>query len=118
TSATIPAAINEQLHLPADRTSVIDVGTPFDFEHQALLYCAASLPDPRSEAYAPAMLEELERLIRAAGGRTLALFTSYRMMQRAVDELEDALPYQALVQGQRPKNVLVEEFASDETSCL
>ncbi len=118
TSATIPGTITEQLHLPADATTVLDVGTPFDFKHQALLYCATSLPDPRKDEYAPAMIAELEQLIRAARGRTLALFTSYRMMQRAADELAGVLPYEVLVQGQKPKNVLVAEFAEDESSCL
>jgi ATP-dependent DNA helicase DinG len=118
TSATVPAGIVEQLHLPPEQTTELDVGTPFDFAHQSLLYCAASLPDPRSEDFPARMLEELGRLIRLAGGRTLALFTSHRMLQRAADEVGKELPYQVLVQGQRPKNQLVEAFATDETSCL
>ncbi len=118
TSATVPAGIAAQLHLPPDRTTHVDVGTPFDFAHQSLLYCAASLPDPRSDAYSDAMLAELEQLIRYAGGRTLALFTSYRMMQRAADHLADRLPYEVLVQGQKPKPVLVEAFSEDHSSCL
>jgi len=118
TSATIPAALVAQLHLPADRTTEIDVGTPFDFEHQALLYCAAHLPDPRDDAYMASLTAELERLIRAADGRTLALFTSYRRMQQCADELTTVLPYKVLVQGQLPKPALVEAFTSDESSCL
>ncbi|MEZ5320618.1 MAG: helicase C-terminal domain-containing protein [Microthrixaceae bacterium] len=54
----------------------------------------------------------------AAGGRTLALFTSYRAMQHAADELEGRLPYPLLRQGQRPKPVLLSEFADDPHTCL
>lgn len=118
TSATIPAAIVDQLHLPPDRTKVIDVGTPFDFAHQALLYCAAHLPDPRQDGYQRALESELKLLITAAGGRTLALFTSYKRMQDCADALSDQLDYQVLVQGQKPKPALVDAFTADETSCL
>ena len=118
TSATIPASLTAQLHLPPERTTVIDVGTPFDFEHQALLYCAAHLPDPRNDGYVEALTDELERLIRAAGGRTLALFTSYKRMQQCAESLEGVLPYEVLVQGQLPKPALVDKFTSDESSCL
>lgn len=118
TSATIPAAIVDQLHLPVDRTTVIDVGTPFDFAHQALLYCAAHLPDPRHESYQRSLEGELKLLIRAAGGRTLALFTSYKRMQDCADALSDQLDYEILVQGQRPKPALVDAFTGNESSCL
>ena len=39
---------------PRDRTDVLDVGSPFDYGEQALLYCAAHLPDPRNAAFAGA----------------------------------------------------------------
>jgi len=118
TSATVPEALAEQLHLPPDLTDVIDVGTPFDFETQGLLYCAAHMPDPREPSYPEAVAEELFRLITAAGGRTLALFTSYRMMQLSADALSDRLPFEVLVQGTRPKPALISAFTEDESSCL
>lgn len=118
TSATIPAGIVGELGIPPDEVDVIDVGSPFDFEHQALLYCAAHLPDPRQPAYLDEMVAELERLIRVAKGRTLALFTSFRVMDAAADALSGALPYRVLRQGERPKPALVEAFSSDESSCL
>ena len=96
----------------------LDVGSPFDYEHQALLYCAAHLPDPRTPGYEAAMLDELEELVRAAGGRTLALFTSRRAMQAAADRLRDALPWQVLVQDELPRPILQSTFLDDETSVL
>jgi ATP-dependent DNA helicase DinG len=118
TSATVPEGLVRRLHVPPDDVKVIDVGTPFDFEHHAMLYCAAHLPDPRSERYGAAVTEELVRLIEAAGGRTLALFTSHRAMNEAADAVSDRIDVTVLRQGDRPKPALIEEFATDETSCL
>ena len=61
----------------------LDVGSPFDYEANALLYCATHLPDPRHPSYVEALTDELGDLIEAAGGRTLALFTSFRVLDEA-----------------------------------
>ena len=118
TSATIPAHLRARVGLPSDRTDELDAGSPFDYETHALLYCAAHLPDPRTPAYDAAMHDELEALIDAAGGRTLALFTSWSAMQRAVDALRPRLPFTVLDQTSLPKPALVAKFTADETSCL
>jgi ATP-dependent DNA helicase DinG len=96
----------------------VDVGSPFDYPNQALLYCAAHLPDPRHAGYEEAMLDELEALIRAAGGRTLALFTSRRAMEAAEDRLAEHLPWELLVQDSLPRPLLHRAFLDDETSVL
>ena len=57
-------------------------------------------------------------MIEAAGGRTLALFTSRRATEAAAEALAPELPYTLLLQGDQPKGRLLEEFAADETSCL
>ena len=57
-------------------------------------------------------------LLEAAGGRTLALFTSRRATEAAAAALAPELPYTLLLQGDLPKGRLLEEFARDETSCL
>jgi ATP-dependent DNA helicase DinG len=64
------------------------------------------------------VVDELDALVRAAGGRTLALFTSYRAMHRAVDALRPRLPHPVLAQGDLPKPRLVDRFASEPETCL
>ncbi|HWW54268.1 MAG TPA: ATP-dependent DNA helicase, partial [Acidimicrobiales bacterium] len=118
TSATIPPGLSERLGIPAGTVEVKDVGSPFAYDTQALLYCAAHLPDPRKPEYEPAMHGELERLIRVAGGRTLALFTSWRAMGAAADALRSRLPFELLTQSDLPKPALVARFSSAESSCL
>ena len=87
---------------------MLDVGSPFDYEAHAILYCAAHLPDPRRPEFEPATHEELAALIDAAGGRTLALFTSWRAMNAAVAALQPRLPYRLLSQADLPKPALLQ----------
>ncbi len=85
--------------LPADGASSaagawtgLDVGSPFDHARQGILYVAASVPPPGREGIDTAALDELADLIAAAGGRTLALFSSWRGVERAAEHLALALP--------------------------
>ncbi|MHB8464323.1 MAG: ATP-dependent DNA helicase, partial [Acidimicrobiales bacterium] len=116
TSATIPPLLPARLGIPT--CDELDVGSPFAYEEQALLYCAAHLPDPRQPAYEAKMHDELSWLIDAAGGRTLALFTSWRAMQAAAAVVRDRTPHRVLTQTDLPKPALVAAFTDDETSCL
>ena len=118
TSATLPAGLAAGLGLADDDHDEIDVGSPFDYAHHGLLYCAAHLPDPRQPGFDPAVHDELAALIGAAGGRTLALFTSYRAMDAAVDALRARLDTPVLSQRDLPKPALVEAFRSDESASL
>ncbi|HEX7168904.1 MAG TPA: ATP-dependent DNA helicase [Acidimicrobiales bacterium] len=117
-SATIPPFMATRLGIEEGTVSEIDVGSPFDFERHGLLYCAAHLPDPRTPEYEPAMHDELEALINAAGGRTLALFTSWRAMQAAAEAIAPKIPFRVLTQSELPKPALVKAFTSDESTCL
>ena len=118
TSATIPPQIGSRLGLPEDHTDRLDVGSPFPYERSALLYCPTHLPDRRGPDAEVAIHDELERLILAAGGRTLALFTSWRAMDSAVEALRARLPYRVLAQSDLPKSKLIEEFGGEESACL
>ncbi|HEX9994853.1 MAG TPA: ATP-dependent DNA helicase, partial [Acidimicrobiales bacterium] len=93
TSATIPPLLPVRVGIEADRVTELDVGSPFDYAEHALLYCALDLPDPRNPAYEAAMHDELEALMRAAGGRTLALFTSWRAMTAAAEAVGPRVPW-------------------------
>jgi ATP-dependent DNA helicase DinG len=118
TSATIPSSLPERIGLPADRVDVADVGSPFDYQHQGLLYCALHVPDPRAEGYREAVHDELTALITAAGGRTLALFTSWKAMEAAATAVRDRVDAPILTQRDLPKPALVARFAADEATCI
>jgi ATP-dependent DNA helicase DinG len=118
TSATIPPRLGERLGLPPGSYDQLDVGSPYAYDEQALLYCPLHLPDPRDQSFESAMHEELEALIRAAEGRTLALFTSWRAMHAAADKLRAQLPWPVLTQSDLPKPALIARFSEDEHSSL
>jgi ATP-dependent DNA helicase DinG len=126
TSATIGPSMPARLGLdgPAEDGielkpfDQLDVGSPFDYEANALLYCAAHLPDPRAAGHEAELHDELEALITAAQGRTLALFTSYRAMDAALEELRRRLPWPVLGQRDLPKPALVEQFTNEEETSL
>jgi ATP-dependent DNA helicase DinG len=118
TSATVPIGLVGRLGLPAEETDQLDVGSPFDYPHHAILYVAKSIPDRRRPESEPAIHNELDALITAAGGRTLALFTSWRAMNAAVEVLRERLPFRVLAQSDLPKPALIEAFQADESTCL
>lgn len=116
-SATIPPKLPERLGMPAANTDELDVGSPFDYEANALLYCAAHLPDPRQERSA-AVQDEIAHLIDAAGGRTLALFTSWRAMQETAEALRSRVETPVIVQGELPKPALLARFTGEAETSL
>ena len=118
TSATIPPHLGQRLGLADGSYDEQDVGSPFSYEEQALLYCPVDLPDPRDANFEAAMHEELISLIEAAEGRALALFTSWRAMKAAADVVRGRVPWTVLTQSDLPKVKLVDVFSSDEHSCL
>ncbi len=118
TSATVPLGLPGRLGLPGEGDQVLDVGSPFDYRGHAMLYVARSLPDRRRPESEPALHDELERLVNAAGGRTLALFTSWRAMLAAVEVLRGRLSVPVLSQSDLPKPALVEAFRDSEPTCL
>lgn len=117
-SATIPSSIGARVGLPADGFDEIDVGSPFDYATNALLYCAVHMPNPNSAGFAAAMHDELVALITAAGGRTLALFTSWKAMDNAAEAVRPRVNVPILTQRELPKTALVKAFSDDEHTCL
>ena len=96
----------------------LDVGSPFDYPRQAMLYVAKHLPPPGRDGIGPAQLDELEALVRAAGGRTLGLFSSMRAARTAAEEMRERLDTPVLLQGEDQTPTLVRDFARDAETSL
>ncbi len=96
----------------------LDVGSPFDYPRQGILYVARHLPPPGRDGLSPAALDELTALVQAAGGRTLGLFSSRRAAEYAAEELRERLDVPVLCQGDDATPTLVREFARDAGTCL
>ncbi|GAA3639970.1 ATP-dependent DNA helicase [Kineosporia mesophila] len=96
----------------------LDVGSPFDYPRQGILYLAKHLPQPGRDGASPQAMDELEELIKASGGRTLGLFSSRRAAEAAAEALRERLDLPILCQGDDSMNTLVKEFAADPRTCL
>ena len=96
----------------------IDVGSPFDYARQGICYVAAALPAPGRDPATDAQLDEIEALVRAAGGRTLGLFSSRRAAQAAAEAMRERLDVPVLAQGDDQLPTLVAQFADDPATCL
>lgn len=96
----------------------VDVGSPFDYPKQGILYIARRLPPPGREPATDAQLDEIEALITAAGGRTLGLFSSRRAAVAVGEAMRERLDLPVLVQGEDQLPTLVRQFAADEPTCL
>lgn len=100
------------------RWNSLDVGSPFDHAKSGILYVARHLPAPGRDGLAPAYLDEIQRLVEAAGGRTLGLFSSMRAAKAASEILRERLDTPILCQGDDSTGTLVRRFAEDPATSL
>lgn len=98
--------------------SSLDVGSPFDYARQGILYVAAHLPRPSVSGLPQAAGEELLALVGALGGRTLGLFSSRRAAQQAAELLRARTDLPVLLQGEEALPLLVRRFREERESCL
>src|SRR6188768_3279141 len=81
--------------------------SPFDYRRQALLYIAPDLPEPNHDSFPAAATARMAELCDITHGRALLLFTSFRNLRIAEAQLRASLPYPLLVQGERPRHMLL-----------
>src|SRR4051812_33284688 len=97
----------------------LDVGSPFDYGKQAILYVARQLPPPGRDGLVEATLQEIAELVDAADGRTLGLFSSRRAAETAADAVRERLPHlTTLAQGDAQLSELARQFVDDPHTCL
>jgi len=90
----------------------LQVDSPFDYRHNALLYLPENLPEPQHRDYTRRIVDMILPVLESSGGRAFLLFTSYRAMHEAATLLDGRLDYPVLMQGQMPKRELIEAFQS------
>ena len=95
----------------------IQLQSPFDFRHQALLYHPPGLPDPNDAAYNDALIAAILPVLARSRGRAFLLFTSYKALHAAERALRDT-DYHLLVQGRAGKNALLADFRRHDRAVL
>ena len=105
-----------------ESATMLQVGTPFDYERQMKLFAVKKMPDPREAGYADALVHWVEHFVRQTHGKAFVLFTSYKLMQEVADRMQplfDELGLKLFVQGTgTPRSTMLEKFKDDVDSVL
>jgi ATP-dependent DNA helicase DinG len=108
--------------LGLDDAATLRIDSPFDHERQSLLYLPRGLPEPAAPGYVAAVIDTALPLIDAARGGAFVLFTSHRALAQGAALLRarwtDRAPYRLFVQGEAPRERLLEEFRKDGNGVL
>jgi len=95
----------------------LDLGSPFDYAHQALCWLPQGLPEPAARDYTQRMIEAVRPVLEASKGRAFLLFTSHRALRLAAELLADA-PWPLFVQGSAPRHQLLSDFRDSGNGVL
>ncbi len=98
--------------------SALDVGSPFHYRRQGILYVASQLPPPGREGMSHELLEHLVELVHASRGGTLGLFSSRRAAEEAADYVRARTQLPVGLQGEDSITNLVRQFRDDPAMCL
>ncbi|MFZ2445626.1 MAG: ATP-dependent DNA helicase [Syntrophobacteraceae bacterium] len=122
TSATLSVAgsfgfLRDLLGVPDEGRELL-LHSPFDYERQAIAYIPTRFPAPSDSAFCERMAEQATEIINRTRGRALFLFTSYRNMHEIHKMLQGRIPFPLLMQGQKAKRALLQEFTERVDSVL
>ncbi|MDR3555032.1 MAG: ATP-dependent DNA helicase [Syntrophobacteraceae bacterium] len=122
TSATLSVAgafdfVRKGLGVPAGGRELL-VQSPFEYEKQAIAYIPLRFPAPNEATFCARMADEAAQIIEKTCGRTLLLFTSYKNMHEVHNIVEGRISFPLLVQGQKTKRALLQEFKEKVESVL
>jgi len=92
--------------------------SPFDFPNQSLFYHPKGLPLPNAPEFVEEIVKVAIPVINASKGRTFFLFTSHRALQAAAKILHKQIKYPILIQGDKPKAILLDEFKQKGNAVL
>jgi ATP-dependent DNA helicase DinG len=92
--------------------------SPFDYARQSLFYHPKGLPKPENPDFTASIIDFVVPVLRASRGRAFFLFTSHRALKEAAELLADRIPYPLLIQGSKPKGILLDQFKKTGNAVL
>ncbi len=106
----------------AEAATLLQVGTPFDYERQMKIVAVKKMPDPREAGYRDALIHWIEHFVKQTHGKAFVLFTNYKLMQEVAELMQpffDRLGVACFVQGTgTPRSTMLEQFKDDVDSVL
>jgi len=129
TSATLATNSKSQTGLTyfskrvgCESATMLQVGTPFDYERQMKLFAVKKMPDPREAGYRDALIHWIEHFVKQTHGKAFVLFTNYKLMQEVAGQMQpffEQLGVACFVQGTgTPRSTMLEKFKDDTDSVL
>lgn len=109
-----------ELGAPEDAGEIV-VETPFDFMRQAMIVLPdRQCPEPSAGEFVHYAASQTIATIEACGGRTLGLFTSYRVLDQVAERVRKHFGGKVAVYTQRdgPAGLLAEKFKRETRSVL
>lgn len=106
----------------AENATLLQTGSPFDYQKQMRLYVVNKMPDPRDAGYRDALIHWVEHFVKQTHGKAFVLFTNYKLMQEVAELMQpffDKLGIACFVQGRGiPRSLMLEQFKDDVDSVL
>jgi ATP-dependent DNA helicase DinG len=104
-------------------TETLSLASPFDYKNRTMLYVPAHtpqnpFPQPDRKEFPTEIQSIMNRILLASGGRALLLFTSFYNMRKIYPFLVENLPYPVFIQGEAPRNKLLQSFQQQTNSVL
>jgi ATP-dependent DNA helicase DinG len=117
-----PALLYFARRVGAESATMLQVGTPFDYQRQMKLFVARKMPDPRDEGYRDALVHWIEHFVKLTHGKAFILFTNFKLMLEVGELMEpffNRLGIACFVQGTgTPRSLMLEKFKEDVDSVL
>jgi ATP-dependent DNA helicase DinG len=122
TSATLATAggfhfAKARLGAPLDADELV-VTSPFDFGSRAVLYLPNDLPEPADPTFDDAAAARVAELVGMTDGGAFVLCTSTRAMKSLHGRLRGRVDGPLMVQGERPKHLLLSRFRASGRALL
>ncbi len=99
-------------------TEQLQLDSPFNYQEHSLLYLPRNMPDPNSRDYVDAVINAALPVIEASPGGVFLLFTSYYALNKAAALLKDQLDTDLFIQGEQPKDKLLQAFRACDKAVL
>ena len=97
----------------------LQLESPFNYNKQVYFAVLKDLPEPEENSFAENMVNKLAPFLTLTKGRAFILFTSYKLMNQTVDIAKEKFPeFLYLVQGDKPRHHLLQDFRKSENTIL
>ena len=127
TSATLAVGGDEgfsylRKRLGIDETETLRLGSPFDYYRQVELVIPRHMPAPTEEGYVEACALEVEKSVKATGGRAFVLFTSYSTLESVYKLASPGLKAAGITcyrqGGDITRSSILSRFSSGPPACI